>query len=78
MISRPLDRERPRWEMYVIEGLDNIKHLPKGSFAIMTKIHHAAADGVVTEHKHVGAGTASAAGARRKCDPAVPKRFIQR
>ena len=44
--SRPLDRSRPLWEMYVIEGLDDIDGLPAGSFAIMTKIHHAAVDGV--------------------------------
>ena len=43
--SRPLDMSRPLWEMYVVEGLDNIKGLPKGSYAIVTKIHHAAADG---------------------------------
>ena len=44
--SRPLDRNRPLWEMYVIEGLDMVEGLPEGSFAIMTKIHHAAIDGV--------------------------------
>ena len=44
--SRPLDLTRPLWEMYVIEGLDNIEDLPAGSFAIMTKFHHAAVDGV--------------------------------
>jgi WS/DGAT/MGAT family acyltransferase len=44
--SQPLDLTRPLWEMYVIEGLDNIEGLPAGSFAIMTKIHHAAIDGV--------------------------------
>lgn len=43
--SRPLDMNRPLWEMYVVEGLDNIEGLPKGSYAIATKIHHAAADG---------------------------------
>ena len=43
--SRPLDMNRPLWEMYVIEGLDNVDWLPKGSYAIATKIHHAAADG---------------------------------
>lgn len=42
--SRPLDMTRPVWEMYVIEGLDNIPFLPEGSFAIMTKVHHAAID----------------------------------
>lgn len=44
--SRPLDMQRAPWEMYVIEGLDNIPGIPKGSYAIATKIHHAAADGM--------------------------------
>ncbi|HZR81881.1 MAG TPA: wax ester/triacylglycerol synthase family O-acyltransferase [Candidatus Binatia bacterium] len=44
--SRPLDLSRPLWEMYVIEGLDNVEGLPPGSFAVVTKIHHAAIDGV--------------------------------
>ncbi|MBC8187938.1 MAG: wax ester/triacylglycerol synthase family O-acyltransferase, partial [Proteobacteria bacterium] len=44
--ARPIDLARPVWEMYVIEGLDGVEDLPAGSFAIMTKIHHAAIDGV--------------------------------
>jgi len=44
--SRPLDMTRPVWEMYVIEGLDNVEFLPQGAFAIMTKVHHVAIDGV--------------------------------
>jgi hypothetical protein len=32
--------------MYVIEGLDHVEGLPRAAFAIMTKIHHAAIDGV--------------------------------
>ena len=43
--SRPLDMNRPLWAMYVIEGLDNVDWLPKGSYALVTKIHHAAVDG---------------------------------
>ncbi|MBT8099027.1 MAG: wax ester/triacylglycerol synthase family O-acyltransferase [Gammaproteobacteria bacterium] len=43
--SRPLDMRRPLWEMYVVEGLGNVDWLPKGSYAIATKIHHAAVDG---------------------------------
>jgi WS/DGAT/MGAT family acyltransferase len=43
--SRALDMSKPLWEMYAIEGLDNIDWLPEGSFAIATKIHHAAVDG---------------------------------
>jgi WS/DGAT/MGAT family acyltransferase len=33
------------WEIYVIEGLDRIPNLPKGSFALFLKFHHAAIDG---------------------------------
>jgi diacylglycerol O-acyltransferase / wax synthase len=44
--ARPLDRGKPLWEMYVIEGLDGVEDMPTGSFALFTKIHHAAIDGV--------------------------------
>ena len=44
--SRPLDRTKPMWEAYVIEGLDNIPKLPKGSFALFMKLHHSAVDGM--------------------------------
>ena len=43
--SRPLDRSRPLWEVYVIEGLDRIPGLPAGSFALFMKFHHASIDG---------------------------------
>ncbi len=42
--ARALDLNRPLWEIYVIEGLDSVAELPKGSFALLTKIHHAAVD----------------------------------
>jgi diacylglycerol O-acyltransferase / wax synthase len=39
IVGRPLDRRRPLWESYVIEGL------PDERFAILTKVHHATIDG---------------------------------
>jgi diacylglycerol O-acyltransferase / wax synthase len=42
--SRALDMSKPLWEIYVIEGLENIDGLPPGSFAIFLKVHHAALD----------------------------------
>lgn len=44
--SRPLDLTKPLWEFNIIEGLDNIEGLPKGCFALVFKIHHAAIDGM--------------------------------
>ena len=40
--ARPLDLTRPLWELYLVEGLDAFLDLPPDSFAILTKIHHAA------------------------------------
>lgn len=40
IFSRPLDRARPLWELYLIHGL------PGGRVAVMTKIHHAVIDGI--------------------------------
>ncbi|MDG2114093.1 MAG: wax ester/triacylglycerol synthase family O-acyltransferase, partial [Actinomycetota bacterium] len=39
LISRPLDRTRPLWEAYVIEGL------PQRRWAALIKLHHATIDG---------------------------------
>ncbi len=39
LIGRQMDRSRPLWEAYVIDGL------PDGDFAVLTKVHHSTIDG---------------------------------
>jgi diacylglycerol O-acyltransferase len=40
IVSRPLDRAKPLWELYLISGLES------GHTAMLTKIHHALIDGM--------------------------------
>lgn len=46
IFSNPLDHSRPLWSFTFVEGLDNIPQVPKGSVAIISKMHHVAIDGV--------------------------------
>lgn len=46
IFSEPLDRSRPLWSFTFVEGLDSIPQVPKGSVAIISKIHHVAIDGM--------------------------------
>ena len=40
ILSRPLDRRRPLWEMWLVDGLAD------GGFAVISKIHHCMVDGI--------------------------------
>ena len=40
IMARPLDRDRPLWEAYFVEGLEG------GRFAVVTKAHQAMVDGI--------------------------------
>jgi diacylglycerol O-acyltransferase / wax synthase len=43
--AQPIEMSKPLWDMTVIGGLDNVEGLPTGAFAILTRLHHAVADG---------------------------------
>jgi WS/DGAT/MGAT family acyltransferase len=45
IFSSSLDLKRPLWSVDFIEGLDEISQVPKGSVAIVTKVHHVMVDG---------------------------------
>jgi WS/DGAT/MGAT family acyltransferase len=79
IFSRPLDRAHPLWELYLIHGLEG------GKVAMLTKVHHAAVDGmsgneilsVLLDPSPEGrtmpeAGSASPTGSprRSRCSPA--------
>lgn len=40
VMSQELDRSKPLWEMWIVEGLED------GGFAVITKVHHCMIDGV--------------------------------
>jgi diacylglycerol O-acyltransferase / wax synthase len=40
LMSQPLDRNRPLWEAWMVEGL------PKGRWGVISKIHHCMVDGI--------------------------------
>jgi WS/DGAT/MGAT family acyltransferase len=40
-----LNRERPLWDITFVTGINSIAGISRGSFAIITRVHHAAVDG---------------------------------
>jgi diacylglycerol O-acyltransferase / wax synthase len=48
VMARRLDRDRPLWEIWVVEGLTD------GRWAMLTKVHHCMADGIAASHMLAG------------------------
>jgi diacylglycerol O-acyltransferase len=72
VMERRLDRERPLWECYLIEGLSDNR------WAVLTKIHHCIADGIATAQMLAtfsddeGGGDSFATDIRAAREPARP------
>jgi WS/DGAT/MGAT family acyltransferase len=45
-LARPLERDRPLWQLLLVEGLESVGGVPTGAVAIIARVHHAAIDGV--------------------------------
>ncbi len=59
--AQPLDRSRPLWQIMVVEGLDHLEGIPRGSTALFLKIHHSVMDGksalrLITSLHSLGSG----------------------
>lgn len=60
--NKPMDMNRPLWEVCLLDGLDDVAGLPKGSFALILKAHHAAIDGATGMQFFAGLSDIDAAG----------------
>lgn len=74
VMERRLDRDRPLWETWIIEGL------PDGQWATIMKLHHAIADGIATMHMLAGLndggeGETYATEIRAAHEQPAPRRF---
>jgi diacylglycerol O-acyltransferase / wax synthase len=71
--SKPMDMNRPLWDIYVIEGLDRIPGIPKGSFAMLHRVHHAAVDGASGAHAFIAMSDIDAQGTPAIAEPPPPE-----
>ena len=67
--SKPMDMNRPLWDIYIIEGLDRIEGIPKGSFAMLHRVHHAAVDGASGAHAFIAMSDIDAKGTPAIAEP---------
>ncbi|GAB3147710.1 diacyglycerol O-acyltransferase [Amycolatopsis stemonae] len=74
LMGERLERDRPLWEFWVIEGL------PEGRWAILAKVHHALADGLAATRLQTilfGDAPADAASSLAAPDPGAAKLLLE-
>ena len=71
--GRQIDLRRPPWELTVIEGLNAVPGVPKGSFAVSLKLHHCVVDGMESVELMAAMHDLAADGPR----PAPPDRSFE-
>src|SRR3546814_17635428 len=60
---------RPLLDIYIIEVLDRIPGTPKGSFAMLHRVHHAAVDGASGAHAFIAMSDIDANGTPAIAEP---------
>ncbi len=70
-LAQPLDRSRPLWHLLLVEGLEQVRGVPPGSLALISRIHHAAIDGV--SGSEMMAALFDASPKPRELAPAAPR-----
>lgn len=43
--AQPLNQKRALWQAYIIDNLDNVEGIPRGSFGLLLTVHHSMMDG---------------------------------
>lgn len=81
--STQMDLSKPLWDMHVVEGLDNVEGLPTNSFAILTRMHHAIADGTTARgvmmalHQPAGKKMPKPPIGVREPEPTIPEMAVR-
>ena len=68
--GREMDMTRPLWDIVVVEGLDAVRGVAPGSYALLQRFHHAAIDGTSGAYALIGALRPRCAW--HACDSAAP------
>ena len=80
-LSRPLDRDRPLWQLLFVENVSAVEGAPEEAVALIARVHHAAIDGVsgaeILAALVDGALSRTAAASERATEPGAFDRLLR-